>query len=289
MYYKDGARRVVVVFSRLSLTRTLLVMLVAPKEMILSDDIGGGGGGGVSFTAMIVDCTTVSVISPTGVLHLVDYSSSSDSDPSKDSIPVAPELPLVSPFLCTDDTQRKLRRLESFAERRLGFRQLMKLMAEVYCPRNEIQKMESELWNLTVKNNDLAAYTKRFQEHTMLYTKMVLNKEDRVEKFIGGPPDNIQGNVIAAKLTRLQDAVRIANNLMDQKLKGYAVKNVENKRKFDTARRTTVDSNHHSKDRMLEDRMWQEPTRLATMKGECLIDHYLSATSVNLIMKGHAL
>ncbi|GKD54207.1 hypothetical protein Tco_1287594 [Tanacetum coccineum] len=154
---------------------------------------------------------------------------------------------------------------------------------------NEIQKMESELWNLTVKNNDLAAYTKRFQEHTMLYTKMVLNKEDRVEKFIGGPPDNIQGNVIAAKLTRLQDAVRIANNLMDQKLKGYAVKNVENKRKFDTARRTTVDSNHHSKDRMLEDRMWQEPTRLATMKGECLIDHYLSATSVNLIMKGHAL
>ncbi|GJX15495.1 hypothetical protein Tco_0216327 [Tanacetum coccineum] len=36
---------------------------------------------------------------------------------------------------------------------------LMKLMTEVYCPRNEIQKMESELWNLTVKNNDLAAYT----------------------------------------------------------------------------------------------------------------------------------
>ncbi|GJY65040.1 putative reverse transcriptase domain-containing protein [Tanacetum coccineum] len=35
-------------------------------------------------------------------------------------------------------------------------------------------------------------------------------------------PDNIQGNVIAAEPTRLQDAVRIANNLMDQKLKGYA-------------------------------------------------------------------
>ncbi|GKD96906.1 hypothetical protein Tco_1380803 [Tanacetum coccineum] len=38
-------------------------------------------------------------------------------------------------------------------------KELMKLMAEVYCPRTEIQKMESELWNLTVKNNDLAAYT----------------------------------------------------------------------------------------------------------------------------------
>ncbi|GKF67498.1 putative reverse transcriptase domain-containing protein, partial [Tanacetum coccineum] len=36
---------------------------------------------------------------------------------------------------------------------------LMKLMTEVYCPRNEIQKMETELWNLTMKGNDLTAYT----------------------------------------------------------------------------------------------------------------------------------
>ncbi|GKG51642.1 reverse transcriptase domain-containing protein, partial [Tanacetum coccineum] len=35
--------------------------------------------------------------------------------------------------------------------------ELMKLMTEVYCPRNEIQKMETELWNLSVKGNDLAA------------------------------------------------------------------------------------------------------------------------------------
>ncbi|GJT47553.1 hypothetical protein Tco_0956268 [Tanacetum coccineum] len=53
------------------------------------------------------------------------------------------------------------------------------------------------------------------------------------EKIHGGLPDNIQGNVIAAEPTRLQDAVRIANNLMDQKLKGYAVRNAENKRRLD--------------------------------------------------------
>ncbi|GJU80178.1 putative reverse transcriptase domain-containing protein [Tanacetum coccineum] len=104
----------------------------------------------------------------------------------------------------------------------MSWRELMKLMTEVYCPRNEIQKMETELWNLTVKNNDLTAYTQRFQELTMMCTKMVPKEEDRVEKFIGGFPDNIQGNVIAAEPTRLQDAVRIAKNLMDQKLKGYA-------------------------------------------------------------------
>ncbi|GJW80838.1 hypothetical protein Tco_0144813 [Tanacetum coccineum] len=48
---------------------------------------------------------TFSVISPTGVLDLVDYSSSSDSDPSEDSLPPVPDLPLVSPFLCSDDSE----------------------------------------------------------------------------------------------------------------------------------------------------------------------------------------
>ncbi|GKC22465.1 hypothetical protein Tco_1024615, partial [Tanacetum coccineum] len=40
---------------------------------------------------------TVLVVSPIGVLDLVDYSSSSDSDPSEDSLPPVPDLPLVSP------------------------------------------------------------------------------------------------------------------------------------------------------------------------------------------------
>nr|GEY99402.1 putative reverse transcriptase domain-containing protein [Tanacetum cinerariifolium] len=86
----------------------------------------------------------------------------------------------------------------------MSWRELMKLMAEVYCQRTRIQKMESE---------------------------MVPEEDDRVEKFIGGLPDNIQGNVIAAERTRLQDVVHMDNNLMDQKLKGYAMKNAKNKRK----------------------------------------------------------
>nr|GEW41483.1 putative reverse transcriptase domain-containing protein [Tanacetum cinerariifolium] len=80
------------------------------------------------------------------------------------------------------------------------------------CPRNEIQKTKSQLWNLTVQNNDLAAYTQRFQELTMMFNKMVLEEEDRVEKFIGGLLDNIQGN-------------------------GCAVKNAENKRRLEVNQR----------------------------------------------------
>ncbi|GKG53094.1 reverse transcriptase domain-containing protein, partial [Tanacetum coccineum] len=75
------------------------------------------------------------------------------------------------------------------------WKELMKLMTEVYCPRNEIQKMETELWNLIVRGNDLTAYTQRFQELILLCTKMVPEEEDQVEKFIRGLPDNIQGNM----------------------------------------------------------------------------------------------
>ncbi|GJY04429.1 putative reverse transcriptase domain-containing protein [Tanacetum coccineum] len=103
---------------------------------------------------------------------------------------------------------------------------------EVYCPRNEIQKMETELWNLTMKGNDLTAYTQRFQELILLCTRMVPDKEDRVERFIGGLPDNIQGNVIAANPARLQDAIRIANQLMDKKVQGYAARSAENKKRM---------------------------------------------------------
>nr|GEV50022.1 DNA-directed DNA polymerase [Tanacetum cinerariifolium] len=79
--------------------------------------------------------------------------------------------------------------------------------------------------------NDLNAYTQIFQEPVLLYTKMVPKEEQRDEKFISGLSNNIQGNVIAAEPTRLQDAILIAHNLMDQKLKGYASKNAENKKR----------------------------------------------------------
>ncbi|GJW85319.1 putative reverse transcriptase domain-containing protein [Tanacetum coccineum] len=46
--------------------------------------------------------------------------------------------------------------------------------------------------------------------------------------------DNIQGNVIAANPARLQDAIRIANQLMDKKVQGYAARSAENKRRMES-------------------------------------------------------
>ncbi|GKD48590.1 putative reverse transcriptase domain-containing protein [Tanacetum coccineum] len=112
----------------------------------------------------------------------------------------------------------------------MPWKDLMKLMIEVYYPRNEIQKLENELWNLCVKGTDVVGYTRRFQELTLLCPRMVPEENDKIERFIWGLPDNIQGNVTSSKPVRLQDAIRMANGLMDQKVRVYAARNAEQKR-----------------------------------------------------------
>nr|GEV17979.1 reverse transcriptase domain-containing protein [Tanacetum cinerariifolium] len=128
------------------------------------------------------------------------------------------------------NSQKRTIRIE--AAYAISWAELVKLMKKVYCPRNEVQKMETELWNLAVKGNDVTTYTRRFQELVLLCTRMVPNEEDKFERFVRGLPENIQRNVIAAEPSKHQDAIHIANNLMDQKLKGYA-RSAGNKRRLE--------------------------------------------------------
>nr|GEX18519.1 putative reverse transcriptase domain-containing protein [Tanacetum cinerariifolium] len=112
-------------------------------------------------------------------------------------IPMARECTFQDFLKCKPHTfsgTESVRTIDVDAAYAMKWARLMKLMTEVYCPRNEFQKMETELWNLTVKGNDLTAYTQRFQELILLCTIMVLDEEDIVERFIGGLPDNIQWN-----------------------------------------------------------------------------------------------
>ncbi|GJR06843.1 reverse transcriptase domain-containing protein [Tanacetum coccineum] len=86
--------------------------------------------------------------------------------------------------------------LEAYA---MTWEVLKKKMTDKYCPQGEIKKLEIELWNLKVKGNDVPAYTERFQELTLICTKFVANETEKVDKYLSGLPDNIYGNVKAAK------------------------------------------------------------------------------------------
>nr|GEZ20137.1 reverse transcriptase domain-containing protein [Tanacetum cinerariifolium] len=66
----------------------------------------------------------------------------------------------------------------------MPWKDLMKLMIEVYCPRIKIQQLENKLWNLCVKGSDVAGYTRRFQELTLLCPRMVPEENDKIESLL---------------------------------------------------------------------------------------------------------
>ncbi|GJS18367.1 reverse transcriptase domain-containing protein [Tanacetum coccineum] len=92
-----------------------------------------------------------------------------------------------------------------------------KLLIKKYCHRTKVQKTEDEFYHLTVKGNDLKTYVRRFQELATLYPTMVPDSEKMMEVFIGGLPQSIKRNVTASKPQTLEEAINIAQRLMDQK------------------------------------------------------------------------
>ncbi|GJW96158.1 putative reverse transcriptase domain-containing protein [Tanacetum coccineum] len=81
---------------------------------------------------------------------------------------------------------------------------LKKMMTVKYCPRGEIKKLERELWNLKVKGTDVASYTLHFQELALMCRRMFHEESEEVEKYVGGLPDMIRGNMDQIVLTIIE-------------------------------------------------------------------------------------
>nr|GEZ65505.1 reverse transcriptase domain-containing protein [Tanacetum cinerariifolium] len=92
-------------------------------------------------------------------------------------------------------------------------------------------KLEIELWDLKVKGTDLASYTQRYQELALLCGRMFFEEADKIEKYVGGLPDMIHGSVVASKPKTMQEAIEIATELMDKKIRTFAERETASKRK----------------------------------------------------------
>ncbi|GJW49805.1 putative reverse transcriptase domain-containing protein [Tanacetum coccineum] len=103
----------------------------------------------------------------------------------------------------------------------------------------QIRSLGPNAYSMTreVKGNDVPTYTKRFQELTLICTKFVANETEKVDKYINGLPDNIYGNVKSSRPKTLDETIELANDLMDQKLRTYAERQTDNKRKADNSSR----------------------------------------------------
>ncbi|GJS32454.1 putative reverse transcriptase domain-containing protein [Tanacetum coccineum] len=80
---------------------------------------------------------------------------------------------------------------------------MKKMMTDKYCPRGEIKKIETEMWNLKVKGTDVVAYNRRFQQLALMCSRMfpeelmedkthayAERQAERKRKYDGLPPNN---------------------------------------------------------------------------------------------------
>ncbi|GKC83593.1 putative reverse transcriptase domain-containing protein, partial [Tanacetum coccineum] len=98
---------------------------------------------------------------------------------------------------------------------RIPWTEFKTMMTTKYCPATEIQRMEQELWTLTLKGDDIEAYNNR--------------------------------NITSSKPSTLHDAINMAHELVEQAVQGRATRIGEiNKREWEGHQRNTNNNNHNN-------------------------------------------
>ncbi|GJU20135.1 putative reverse transcriptase domain-containing protein [Tanacetum coccineum] len=102
------------------------------------------------------------------------------------------------------------------AANQIGWTEMRRLMTEEFCPVEEVQRMEhTKLWNLEAMVPEW--------------------NRKKIKAYIRGLTDNIKGTVIGSKPISLNEAVRMAHALMEQKSQARIERIAEgNKRKWES-------------------------------------------------------
>ncbi|GJR96796.1 putative reverse transcriptase domain-containing protein [Tanacetum coccineum] len=118
---------------------------------------------------------------------------------------------------------------------------MRKMMMEEFCPDEEVQRLENELRSLKLRDTNIASYTQRFIELALLCPEALPTEKKKVELYIKGLPENIKEETTSSRPALLNDAVRMAHTLMEQKIQDKAERIAEsNKRKEDQLQTITV-------------------------------------------------
>ncbi|GKC69619.1 hypothetical protein Tco_1115502 [Tanacetum coccineum] len=104
-------------------------------------------------------------------------------------------------------------------------------------------------WNintLTLKGDDIEAYSNRFHELVLMCLELVSTESKKIEKFIRGIPERIKGNINSSKPTTLHEAINMARELVEQSVQGRPARIGEsNKRKWEDNQRNTNNNNRN--------------------------------------------
>ncbi|GJW31359.1 reverse transcriptase domain-containing protein [Tanacetum coccineum] len=104
------------------------------------------------------------------------------------------------------------------------------LTREEFCPSNEMQKIETKLWNHAMVGAGHAAYTDRFHELDRLVPHLVTLKSKRIERYVYGLAPQIRGMVATMEPKTFQKCHAIAGTLTDKALRNGSIKKNPKKR-----------------------------------------------------------
>ncbi|GJV68948.1 putative reverse transcriptase domain-containing protein [Tanacetum coccineum] len=201
-------------------------------------DLSSDGVEDLKTTKLVADNVTAALEAQAATMANAD---NTNRNTREREAPVARQL--FSRSNCTEDCKVKFATEEAYKNTWVEFK---KLLIKKYCPQTKVQKIEDEFYHMTVKGNDLKTYVRRFQELATLCPTMVPDSEKMIEVFFGGLPRNFKGNVTASKPQTLEEAINIAQRLMDQVTKHTPVQVLrDHKRKFDD-RRTFNNNNYRN-------------------------------------------
>ena len=66
----------------------------------------------------------------------------------------------------------------------MGWENLKQMLMQKYFRRGKAQKLEQELWGLTMVGSDITTYTNRFSDLAILFLGMVALESKKIERYI---------------------------------------------------------------------------------------------------------
>nr|GEU37768.1 hypothetical protein [Tanacetum cinerariifolium] len=118
---------------------------------------------------------------------------------------------------------------------RIPWTEFKSMMTE-YCPATKIQRMEEELWTLTLKGDDIEAYNNHFHELALMCPDLVPNEKKKIERYMKGFPERIKGNITSSRPITMHEAINLARELVEQVVQGKAARHHQQNRRQETAR-----------------------------------------------------
>ncbi|KAJ0520962.1 putative retrotransposon gag domain-containing protein [Helianthus annuus] len=155
---------------------------------------------------------------------------------------------------------------------------LKERMREKYCSRAELQRLETEFWNLSMEGADIVGYTRRFHDLSRVIPYLVTPEFKRIERYIWGLAPEFRSMVTAAKPTTITQAVTLVVSLTEdtvrmkklslkptKKTETHAESSGDKKRKHSNLSQVTCNNNKGSSNKKRDPNPPKEAKALAAM------------------------